>query len=511
MNESQPQISLDLLKEKLSDRWWRLNNLYYIIDAYGNKIIFKPNDVQKTIHDNLHNFNIIPKARQLGCTTFIAILFLDQVLFSKNRTAGIICHRIEDVRRIFSTKIRFAWNNLHPWLKEKIGEPKTDSANELVFPNGSSIFTSMTTRSSTVQMLHISEFGYICKNDPQKAEEIVTGALNSIEKDQLVVIESTARGSDGYFYNYVMQAQKNQEEGRELTPLDMKLHFFPWWIEPRYKLEGDVNISEEKENYFRILNDKYGIQLSKEQKNWYVKKEENQRLKGSNPMLREYPSFLEEAFMVSLEGSYYGPEMSAVYRQNRIMTIPFDPMLEVDSWWDIGVAGMVIILTQSNGPQIRFIDVYLDEEGGGFPAAIDWLNKKAKDDKYRFGAHHIPWDGAKTEEGTGTSRSETLYKLGLRNVVTGKQIAVDMGIEKTRMMFPRFYFNEHNTKQLTDALRDYRRKFNKRYGFFEESPEKSHPVSDLADAVRLLACEWREKVPELYGQKKEEEKSESFF
>jgi len=218
-------MTIEEIQERLGDRLWRLNNLYYIKDKKGKKVLFNMNEVQKEIHDGLWFFNIIPKARQLGITTFFAILYLDQILFSENQTAGIIAHRQEDMKKIFRNKIRFAWDNLHPWLKEKIGEPNTDSAYELVFPNGSNIFVSMTTRSGTIQFLHVSEFGYVCQKFPEKAEEIVTGAINSVDAGQMVSIESTAAGREGYFYDFCMEAEKTRKEGRSFHRSTLRFSF----------------------------------------------------------------------------------------------------------------------------------------------------------------------------------------------------------------------------------------------------------------------------------------------
>jgi hypothetical protein len=198
-------MDIELLKDHLSDRQWRLNNLYHILDEKGQKVLFRLNDVQKHIDDNLWFFNIIPKARQLGITTYFSLLYLDQILFSKDKFAVIIAHRAEDMKKIFRNKIRYAVDNLHPWLKQKIGEPKNDNAFELKFQNGSSISVSMSTRSGTVQFLHVSEFGPICAKFPEKAQEIVTGAINSVHAGQFVSIESTAAGQEGYFYEFCME------------------------------------------------------------------------------------------------------------------------------------------------------------------------------------------------------------------------------------------------------------------------------------------------------------------
>lgn len=481
-------ISIEEIKKHLSDRWWRINNLYYIKDKKGNKVLFKPNEVQKEIHDNLWFFNIIPKARQLGVTTFFAILYLDQILFSENKTAGIIAHRQEDMKKIFRNKIRFAWDNLHPWLKAKIGEPNTDSAYELVFPNGSSIFVSMTTRSGTIQFLHISEFGYICQKFPEKAEEIVTGAINSVDAGQMVSIESTAAGREGYFYEFCMDAQKAQKEGKALTPLDFKLFFFPWWVDPTYEMNGEnFLISEELTNYFTTLEQQHGLKLTDGQKRWYSKK----WALNKDKMQAEYPSTIDEAFSVSLDGSYYAREMSKVYLERRIQSIPHDSLVEVDTWWDLGMNDFnVILFTQGKGAQIRFIDMYFNR-GEGLAHYVDVLKDRRERNGYRYGAHHLPHDVEVKELNTGLSRRTTLFNLGLRNIKVGAKLGVNEGIDKVRGLFSRFYFDEFKCAKLHEALFNYRKDFDAKLGAWKDKP-RHDDNSHFADAVRLLGIMWRD-------------------
>lgn len=504
MSDLAQDITLDEIKARLGDRWWRLNNLYYIINKEGKKVLFRMNDQQAYLHDNLHNANVIPKARQLGVTTFFSILFLDQILFSNNRTAGIICHRIEDQKRIFQNKIRFAWDNLHPWVKSYIGEPTADSAFELRFPNGGVIFTSMTTRSGTLQYLLVSEFGYICKHSPEKAKEIMTGALNSIDANQLIAIESTARGRSGYFYDLVMQADKNEKMGTDLTPLDWKMFFFPWWLDPSYKMEGKVVITDEMSEYFQRLKDKHGVELSQEQKSWYVKKQATQ---GEN-MFEEYPSTLEECFQVSLEGAYYAKNMDKVYTDGRVCPQPHDPMYPVDTWWDLGMDDFnVILFTQTVGPQIRFIDMYYNRNEN-LAHYVKHLEERGKTMNYRYGMHTFPHDIAVRELGTGDTRLETLWKLGMRNTRTGKKISINAGIDRVRTMFPKFYFDEKKCMKLVDALAEYRKEYDAKLGVFKDKPRHDE-TSHFADPVRLLACEWREHFPE--NEDKNTATSQSFF
>ena len=92
-------------------------------------------------------------------------------------------------------------------------------------------------RSGTLQYLHISEYGQLCAKFPDKAREVRTGALNTVQAGQIVFIESTAEGREGHFYDLCEEAQAKQRMGTPLTPLDFKFNFFPWFRCPDYAIE----------------------------------------------------------------------------------------------------------------------------------------------------------------------------------------------------------------------------------------------------------------------------------
>lgn len=179
--------------------------------------------------------NIILKARQLGITTFVCILFLDQILWNDNMQAGIIAHTQDDSKSIFKHKLKYAFDQLHPNIR-KLFRPVGDSATELAFSNGSSIRVGTSLRSSTLQLLHISEFGKICCKYPERAAEIISGSLNTVHVGQRIFIESTAEGKEGYFYKMWQKSWSMHLDGKEFGPLDFKPFFFPWWKENRYSL-----------------------------------------------------------------------------------------------------------------------------------------------------------------------------------------------------------------------------------------------------------------------------------
>ena len=477
-------LDVDILKEKLNDHKWRLDNLYFIRDEKGNKVQFKLNDVQKYVIDNLWYMNIIVKARQLGLTTFFTMFYLDQILFSENKIAGIIAHKEDDMKRIFRNKIVFALDNLHPWMKKYVGGMTTDKANEIVFENGGNIFVALSTRSNTPNFLHISEYGYVCAHAPDKADEILNGAVNSVHAGQMVSIESTAEGREGHFYRLAMDAQKKMKEGRKLTELDFKIFFFPWWQDARYFLKDvhAVTITKEDAAYFDLLKAKHGITLSAEQKAWYVKKKET----VGEGIFTQFPSTIDEAFAVTLEGSYYAKEMARVSQERRVGFFPIDPLYDVHVVWDLGMNDYnVLIFFQEIGQEIRFVDYY-ENNGYGLEHYVNYIKSKG----YRIGRNVFPHDIMVRDLSTGFTRLQYLWDLGVRDTQTVERPKdVLEGIEKTRMLFPRFRFHEENTKQLVDHLYNYRRDYNNQTGMWKNSP-KHDASSHAADTVRTLAMSY---------------------
>ena len=204
----------------------RLENLYYIIDKNGCEVSLKLNWAQKELDENRWYQMLILKARQLGCTTFFAIDFLDDCFWQTNLSAGIIAHRKEDAENIFKKKVKYAYDRMPTWTRE-INAATNDRAGELAFRNRSSYRVSTGFRSGTNQRLLISEFGKICASSPDVAREIVTGSLNTVGRDQIVVIESTAEGRDGYFFDFCKEAEGLKEQGKKLSPMQMRFFFFP--------------------------------------------------------------------------------------------------------------------------------------------------------------------------------------------------------------------------------------------------------------------------------------------
>lgn len=457
----------------LLDPLWRINNLYYIVNKKGQKIRFKLNWAQQELYDNVWYCNVILKARQLGMSTFVCMLFLDRCLFNSNMSAGIIAHTVEDAQYMFK-RIKFAYDNLPKELLQAI-TCDNDTAQMLKFNNGSSLRVGTSLRSSTFQYLHISEFGKICAKYPDKAEEIVTGSLNTVQAGQYIFIESTAEGREGYFYDICKTAQKNK--GKKLTQLDFKFHFFPWWKEPDYRIGNTLSMDKDLIDYFEHLKGQ-GIQLEDDQKNWYASKCSTQQ----DNMRREYPSTPDESWEQSNLGTYYGKLVTLARVEKRIGFVPHDPDLLTHTAWDLGFNDSTAIwYFQIHGKEIRLIDY---DEGSG-ESLSHWLsvvNKKG----YTYGKHLAPHDIMVKELGSGISRQQTAYNMGITFIAV-KKTEIISGIDKVRSIFNRFWIDETHCQLGIKCLENYKKEWDDKHGCWRSSPLHNWS-SHCADAVRTLAC-----------------------
>lgn len=468
---------IQVIKEKMSDPLWRLNHLYSIVDKQGQRLQFKLNWAQTQLYQNMHYCNLILKCRQVGISTFVCLLFLDRCLFNSNTSSGIIAHTREDVQQMFK-RIKTAYD----WLPEEIREQRTanvDSAQELVFNNGSSIRVGTSMRGSTFQYLHISEYGKICSKYPEKAKEISTGSLNTIAAGQHIFIESTAEGRSGNFYDMCKEAQAQKDSKHKLSKLDFKFFFFPWWQHDDYQLDPTyVGISTDLKDYFESLKTDHKIILTPAQMAWYSSKSKTQ----GESMMQEYPSTPDEAFFTSNEGLYYGRHMAKARIEGRLRKVYHDPNLSTHVALDLGFNDATAIwFFQVINQEIRLIDYY---ERNGEP--LTHFLKYIKDKPYAVTNYFVPHDAASHEYSTGISRVEVAAKHGISFTVLPRSDVID-GINAVRNMLDRCYFDEVKCEIGIKSLESYTKRWNTSYGGWDEKP-LHNGASNGADAFRYLAA-----------------------
>jgi hypothetical protein len=472
------------VKEDYSSKLWRLNNLYWIQDKDARTVKFLMNDAQMRYFENRHGRDIILKARQHGFTTFIDIDGLDDVIFNRNFRFGIVCHSMEDAKVIFRTKIKFPYERLPGGLQKALIE-ESARADELLFggDHQSSVRVATSYRSGTLQKLHISEYGKISAHYPERAVEVKTGAMEAVPKSGSITIESTAEGADGEFYRMCQAAQHLMQEGRKPNELQYQFHFEPWWVSPEYRLpDKEVIEVAEYRKYFEELEQTHGIKLDAGQKAWYAITSERQ----GDKMLREYPSTPEEAFRASVEGAYYGQAMTKLRRLRRITSVPYDPALPVNVFWDLGYDdSMSLWFHQRLGASNRLID-YFEDSHEGLPYYA--LELKRRD--YVYGRHFMPHDIKVHELGDGRSRIDVARTLGITPIVPVKRPKqTDELLDEinwTRLFLLTCWIDAEKCPRGIKCLDNYRKEWDEKLGAFKRTPFKNW-ASHGADALRTGA------------------------
>ncbi len=452
----------------LSNKLWRINHLYWITDKEGKTVRFEMTPEQLEYFEGIHTRNIILKARQLGFTTEVCIIQLDAALFESAKCA-LIAHTLPDAIRLFREKVKFAYDRLPDEIKAA-NPASNDSAGELVFKKGGSLYVSTSFRGGTLRYLHVSEFGKICAKHPEKAREIVTGAFEAVSSGGFVTVESTAEGRAGYFFDYCQSAEKSQLQGKILSQLDWKFFFFAWWKNPHYAIDPVEALPDRLNDYFAELAAKHGVILNDRQKAWYYAKEKTL----GDDMKREYPSISEEAFQQSVEGAYYAKQFRWLYENKRIGVLPDNSHLPVHTFWDIGVGDSTAIwFIREVGNEYHVIDYY-ENSGEG----LRHYMKVLKDRGYNYGEHWGPHDIENREFGSDAKSRKDLAREGYEidgqkysmifNVVPN--VSIDEGIESAREILPRCAFDESKCGEGITHLENYRKEWDDKRGCWKDKP-----------------------------------------
>lgn len=484
--------SAEELARCLADPLWRVSSgVLYRIMVKGDDgeevavMPFRPNRAQRRFIERMWHRNLILKARQLGFTTLVALLWLDHAMFVSDQRCGIIAQDREAAEAIFRDKVRFAYNNLPPEIKERFPLAR-DSATELLFAhNNSSVRVATSMRSGTIHRLHISEFGKICAKFPDKAQEVVTGSIPAVPTNGILIIESTAEGRDGEFFALTQRAQAMHQQKTILTARDYRFHFYAWWQEPKYRMDSTtVSVTHKDHDYLDAIEGVMACKIDPDQRAWYVATRNADFNGAEERMWQEYPSTPDEAFQVSTEGNYYAKDLAALRKRGGITRVPVLDV-PVNTFWDIGNSdGCAIWFHQELRGEDRFIGYY---EAHG--ETLKHYTKELNDTGYLFGRHYLPHDAAhRCLSDTNRSTQDMLRELGIRNSIIVPVITDLMaGIHMVRKNLKGAYFDETGTKKGIERIEGYKKVFSRADSRFTDQPNKANGCSEGADALRQWA------------------------
>ncbi|MEY4635653.1 MAG: Rhodoferax phage [Acidobacteriota bacterium] len=279
------------------------------------------------------------------------------------------------------------------------------------------------------------------------------------------------------------------DEAQEIAPSVMTAVIFPALLDRR----GWLDISGTPKGWGNLLGSTYKraqtdpewfVQVLKASATGILPADELQRARASMPV-NEYEQEFECSFDAAITGAYYAAELSKADAEGRITSVPYDPMLQVHTVWDLGISDSTSIwFWQQVGREVRVIDYY---EAAGF--GLDHYARVLKDRAYLYGEHWAPHDIQVRELGTGKSRHEVAASLGIafRHV---PMMPVMDGIQAARMTIPRCWFDAKRCADGLDAIRQYRERR-------DEKRDIAHgPLHDwsshAADAWRYLAVALQE-------------------
>lgn len=487
---------------------WRLNNLYWIERKNDPPCRFSMNWAQQELYQGMHNRNNILKARQLGMSTLTAMLILDNCLFNRNYHAGIVDKTLVDAQEKLN-KIKFAVQCMkHPPEEEdspiaRFGRLVVSAMNpqfsstQASFANGSDVRVGTSLRGRTLQFLHVSEFGHVAANYPQKALELISGSLNAVATGGTIIMESTHEGGK-FGENYRMTRQAMDKVGKALSPLDYKFFFFPWWKQPEYRVDTDepLIIDDELADYFRSLEAE-GIPLDTGQKRWYAA----QNSAFGALIKQEYPSTPDEAFNTRVEGSIYGSLITRLRADGRMaMDFEVEPDRPIYVSWDIGLAdNMALWLIQPSGTgRFLVIDHYTanNKELSHFIAQCRRWEAMCGQSITR---HLLPHDAVQRDKVVNQSFQSHFQRMGMPSTVVPRTPDIWSAIDITRRLLRYCDFHRRCSEPVVvdgveylsgvNALENYQTAPVGRNGVERKEP-LHNACSHAADAFRTFAQAW---------------------
>lgn len=165
-----------------------------------------------------YNYNIVLKGRQIGLSTLTACYSLWLMLFHLDKNVLIIATQLTAAKNLIS-KVKFAFNNLPPWLRSECIE---DNKTSLKFKNGSNIRASPATddagRSDALSLLIIDEAAHI-----DNANKIWLAAYGTLSTGGKAIIISTPNGVGNFFHKTWIDAESGENEFNKIK-LDWKVH-----------------------------------------------------------------------------------------------------------------------------------------------------------------------------------------------------------------------------------------------------------------------------------------------
>lgn len=313
----------------------------------------RANAAQRAFERRRGQQNIVLKARQMGITTWTAARFFLRTITRPGTLTLQVAHTSEAAEEIFRIVHRFV-----DWLPRELREGvlKTGRANvrQIVFPRIDSQYRVVSAgdrnagRGLTAQNLHCSELA----RWPRNPAETLAGLRAAATPDAELILESTPDGLGGCFHQEWVKAPET----------GMVRHFFPWWMERRYRADpvDESTLSPEERGLIR----KHGLHLEQ------IGYRRQLRANFRGLTAQEYAEDEESCFLASGEPVF---ELAAIEARHRDATDPVERRHngELEIWLPPvpGKAYLVAVDPAGGGSQGDYSAVQVLEMEGGLQCA----------------------------------------------------------------------------------------------------------------------------------------------
>ena len=207
----------------------------------------------------------------------------------------------------------------------------------------------------------------------------------------------------------------------------------------------------------------------------------------------EYAQEFECDFNAAPSGKYYQKYIDDARKDGRITSVPYDPMVPVITYWDLGFNDTNSIwFFQTIGREIRVIDYY-ENNGKGFEHYVEELAKKP----YSYSRWVLPHDAEHHELSTGRTRVDfmeefmrkhNMWKPGCLDVLP-RTANVNEDIHAVRQVLPICYFDINKCKIGLKALAAYEKGYDDKNQRYKDKP-KHNWASHAADSFRQFAVDF---------------------
>lgn len=195
------------------------------------------------------------------------------------------------------------------------------------------------------------------------------------------------------------------------------------------------------------------------------------------------------SFDLGVEGAYYSRYMTEALLDRRICPVPYDETTSVFTFWDLGISDATAIwFAQFVGKEIHLIDYY---ENVG--ESISHYVKIVKEKPYVYSQHFAPHDVIARNLAIGGSTYDIAFGLGLEFEIMPRPASVNEGIETTRSILRKCWWDERKCERGITCLENYRKNYNEKTRAYSTKPRHDQ-FSNGSDAFRQLAEAYRRGV-----------------